>query len=168
MVPLKDFLYTVKVRAVNLATGDATEQLWAESIEAKANPGLPLDTPTGLAASWDFAAGMIKVTWNEYRFDPSAQFLATWLKYGVEDNALVDATESGGQTVAATACDIDVGGSYGSYRVRVRARNNLGPWSEWTGYKQVTASAFPEGMRTLARWTKTRESALVWAHRSKP
>ena len=140
-----DFVYTVKVRAVNQTVGDSpVDQPGAESEGVKANPGLPLSAPTGLEATWDFANGNIKLTWNEHRSIPEAQFEVTWLKDGIERSVLVDHTESEEEEIAATAHDIDTGGSFGDYQVRIRVRLDFGPWSDWTDYLDATATAFPE------------------------
>ena len=144
LVVADDFVYSVKVRAVNLDTDGTTEQLGTESSEVKANPGLPLETPTGLAAVWDFNTGKIKVTWDEKTLYASAQFEVIWDKDGIEDSAIVDPTGDALNPVAATSYDIPVGGAVGDYEVRIRARGDFGPWSEWTTYVKETARAFPE------------------------
>ena len=146
LVVLVDFVYTVKVRAVNQTVGDSpVDQLGAESEGVKANPGLAFDAPTGLEATWDFANGDIKLTWNGNIVFPDAQFEVAWLKDGLERSVLVDPTTGEEQViVAATAHDIDTGGSFGDYQVRIRVRLDFGPWSDWTDYLDATATAFPE------------------------
>ena len=126
-----EVVYTFKIRAVNRNSDDTGDQTSVESDEAKANPGLPFATPTGLTASWDPESRMITLFWDEHPYSGATQFEVTWRNAGEsggEESRLVSAT----RTSAATWTAIDPGASFGVCEFQIRARHNFGPWSNKT------------------------------------
>ena len=142
VVVLNDFVYTVKIRAVNNSGDMGTEAAGPETSEVKANPGLPLDAPTGVAASYDLATNTFTIRWDEHEI-PGADFeVRATGPVGALRPVISEATTSGEETTAATSADIQ-SDLFGQFNFEVRARNNFGPWSE-TVTVSATASPFAE------------------------
>ena len=141
-----DVLYTFQLRAVNLAEDGVTKQPGPASESVTTNPGLALDMPTGLAALWDPEAGVISLHWNEHPHSVETEFEVEWTNLsegGDPETALVQSTSA-----AATGTKVRPGVAYGDYDFRIRARYNLGPWSEWTSVVRIKTTPFPEGLST--------------------
>ena len=141
-----DVLYTFQVRAVNLEADDETAQPGPPSDSVTTNPGLPLDVPTGLAALWDPEMGVIPLEWDEHPHSVETEFEVEWSNIsegGDPETALVKSTSA-----AATGTKVRPGVAYGDYEFRIRARYNLGPWSEWTSVVRIKTTPFLEGLAT--------------------
>ena len=141
-----DVLYTFQLRAVNLAEDGVTKQPGSASESVTTNPGLALDMPTGLAALWDPEADVISLHWNEHPHSVETEFEVEWTNLsegGDTETALVQSTSA-----AATGTKVRPGVAYGDYDFRIRARYNLGPWSEWTSVVRIKTTPFPEGLST--------------------
>ena len=141
-----DFLYTVKVRAVNLATDGTTDQFGTESVEVKANPGLPLDAPTKVNVDYALATNTFTISWEAHEIVRAEFEVSGTGPGGALPPVTSEATTSGEETTAATSADIQTD-LFGDFTFEVRTREDFGPWSE-TVTVSKTASPFAEASLT--------------------
>ena len=142
VVVLNDFVYTVKIRAVNNSGDMGAEAAGLESDEMKANPGLPLDAPTGVTASYDLATNTFTIRWDEHEI-PGADFeVRATGPVGPLPTVNAEEDTSGSETVPATSVAIQTD-LFGDFTFVVRGRDDFGPWSE-TVTVSATASPFAE------------------------
>ena len=142
-----DVVYSFRVRAVNTAPDGTTEQSGLESNSAEASPGIAKDAPTGLTATYDPSTGNVTVTWNEDSFPGPTEFQVSLRNTaaGSEERFQRVGSDRAPTATPATTTDMDVGASYGEYEVKIRARFNAGPWSQWTDTVSLTVAPFAEG-----------------------
>ena len=147
---LDDFVYTVKLRAVNNSGDMGAEAFGTESVGVDANPGMPPDAPTGVTASYVLDTRTFTVTWDEHAI--------TGADFGIRGTGRSGATllataEAGGtdlNPVAVTSETIETD-FFGPFTFEVRAQNNFGPWSEWTSAED------PDAANPFAEASMTRE-----------
>ena len=151
-----DVLYTFQVRAVNYAINRITWQLGVASDAVKANPGLPIDGPTGLTGSFDPETGKIVLEWDQHADYPGAEFAVNWhynrvqaQRTGSFDGGFLvgpAVTDADGNAIfpqiTATGTEVDIGAEFGVYDFVVAARSNFGPWSLTAATTSVTTSPF--------------------------
>ena len=151
-----DVLYTFQVRAVNYAINRITWQLGVASDAVKANPGLPIDGPTGLTGSFDPETGKIVLEWDQHADYPGAEFAVNWhynrvqaQRTGSFDGGFLvgpAVTDADGNAILpqrpATGTEVDIGAEFGVYDFVVAARSNFGPWSLTAATTSVTTSPF--------------------------
>ena len=142
-----DVVYSFQVRAVNTAPDGSTVQFGSPSDEVKASPGQAKDTPTGLAAAYNPGTGTITATWNEDSFPGPTEFEVSVRNTvaGSEERLQRVGSDRSPSSSPATTAAIDIGASYGEYEVKIKARFNAGPWSQWTDTVSLTVGPFPEG-----------------------
>ena len=142
-----DVVYGFQVRAVNMAPDDSTEQFGRPSSGVTASPGIAKDAPTGLTATYDPSTGNVTVTWNEDSFPGPTEFQVSVRNTAVggEERLQQLGSDRAPTAAPATTTDMDVGASYGEYEVKIRARFNAGPWSQWTDTVSLTVAPFAEG-----------------------
>ena len=146
---LDDFVYTVKLRAVNNSGDMGAEASGPESDEVKANPGLPLAAPKNVTASYNPATGAFTIRWTAYNsvlFQPDFEVLGTGPR-GVSLRVTA-VTVLGDSPVIPDSVEI-VTDLFGDYTFVVKAREDFGPWVE-----SVTVS---ETARPFAEASLTRE-----------
>ena len=144
-----EVMYHFQVRAVNYASDGTTQQRGPESDTVKTNPGLPLDTPTGLAASWDPQTGLITLVWMSTRPQMRQSSKSSWRNATENGEAQTKQVEAATNPVTpATGTEIDPGISYGQYEFQIKARLLLGPWSDQTSAVQLDISPFVDGAFT--------------------
>ena len=162
-----DVVYGFQVRAVNTAPDGSTEQSGRPSSAVKANPGFAKGTPTGVTAAYGPSTGDITATWNEDSFPAPTEFEVSVRNTvaGSEERFQRVGSDRSPSSTPATTADIDVGASYGEYEVKVRARFNAGPWSQWTDTVSLTVGPFPESA-TVTR--EVDENAAVGDDVGKP
>ena len=134
--------YGFQIRAVNLDASKAEQNGLKSDSSNEANPGPPPPVPTGLTATYDPENGEISVTWDEYAhasWAGNANFQVEWENTRDSDVAGRSGADAPKPYTHNTA------GSYGDYRLRIRARSEFSPWSDWSDWEEVTATAFLEG-----------------------
>ena len=142
-----DFVYTIKIRAVNNSGHMGAEASGPESAEVKANPGLPLAAPKNVTASYNPATGAFTIGWDAYNsalFKPDFEVLGTGPD-GVSLRATA-VTVLGDSPVIPDSVEI-VTDLFGDFTFVVRAREDFGPWAE-SDTVEATASPFAEASLT--------------------
>ena len=160
-----DFVYTVKVRAVNNSGTGGAEAFGLESDEVQANPGLPLDAPTGVTASYNVATGTgtFTIKWDAYNvlWEPDFEVLGTG-PGGASLRATAVTNLGEDPQVIPESVDI-VTDLFGDFTFVVRARENFGPWAESV---TVDATASPFAEASLTR--EVSDTAAAGANVGKP
>ena len=146
LVPLNDFVYTVKVRAANNSGDMGAEAAGPESDEVKANPGMPLDAPSNPEASYDLATNTFTISWDAHEIVRAEFEVSGTGPGGALPTVTSKATTSGEETTAATSADIQTD-LFGEFTFEVRAREAFGPWSETVTVDRTT-SPFAEASLT--------------------
>ena len=142
-----DFVYTIKIRAMNNSGDMGAEASGPESDEVKANPGLPLAAPKNVTASYNPATGAFTIGWDAYNsalFKPDFEVLGTGPD-GVSLRATA-VTVLGDSPVIPDSVEI-VTDLFGDFTFVVRAREDFGPWAE-SDTVEATASPFAEASLT--------------------
>ena len=142
-----DFVYTIKIRAVNNSGDMGAETSGLESDEVKANPGLPLAAPKNVTASYNPATGAFTIGWDAYNralFKPDFEVLGTGPR-GVSLRVTA-VTVLGDSPVIPDSVEI-VTDLFGDYTFVVKAREDFGPWVESVTVSETT-SPFAEASLT--------------------
>ena len=141
-----DFVYTIKIRAVNDSGTGGAEVPGTESDEVKANPGVPLDAPANVTASYDPDAGKFVIGWDAHEIVNADFEIRGTGPVGALLSATAAADTSGTEPVAATGVDIPTD-LFGEFTFVVRAREEFGPWSQPVTVV-ATASPFADDIVT--------------------